>query len=102
MKRYVYGIARGRNHEWEAVSLDFDIAVQGRSFDEVNRLLTEAVVNYIQEAQEQPDEVRDALLRRRAPFRIRALWRWRLALAALSGRGQTAESTYGFPVPCPA
>lgn len=102
MKRYLYCIARGRNSQWEAVCLDFDIAVQGRSFEEVNRLLGEVIVDYVKEAVEQPDDVRDALLSRRAPFRTRAMWRWRLALAALSARSHTAESTYGFPVPCPA
>ena len=103
MSRYLYCIAHGREHEWEAFCLDFDLAVQGRSFQEVSSLLTQAVENYMQEVAQQPDEsVRRALINRRAPLHVRAMWRWRLALAALSGRSHTGESTYGFPVSCPA
>lgn len=102
MKHVLNCVARGRDQEWEALCLDLDVAVQGRSFDEVCDLLTQAIVNYVEEALDQPPEVRDALLSRRAPLSTRLWWKWRLALAARKGRGHTDESATGFSVPCPA
>ena len=39
MRRYLYGIAHGREGMWEAFSLVLDLAVQGRSFEEVSERL---------------------------------------------------------------
>jgi predicted RNase H-like HicB family nuclease len=102
MQRRLYCIARGRDRKWEAFCPDFDLAVQGQSYDDVRSLLHEAIQNYVHEAIEQPEPARTALLNRRSPFRTRLMWLWRLALAALGSKRQTGESTYGFPVQCPA
>jgi hypothetical protein len=100
--QYLYGIARGRKDQWEAFSLDFDLAVQGRSFEEVSELLREAVHAFLQTAMDQPEPARSALLRRTAPFRIRIMWATRFALWTMFHKKSTEKSTFGFPVPCHA
>ena len=85
----------------EAFSLDFDIAVQGRSFEEVSELLAEAIQAYVESAMEEPEPIRQALLERSAPFRTRLMWAFRVALWALLRKKRTEESTFGFPVSCP-
>ena len=102
MSQYLYGIAHGRVGEWEAFCVDFDLAVQGRSFEEVSRLLTEAVSAYVATAMEQPEPVRSQLLRRRVPLRVRLVWGFKIALWTIFHKKRTEESTFGFPVPCPA
>ena len=43
--------AKGRPGEWEAICLDYDIAVQGRSFEEVEKFLSEAIDDYVESAE---------------------------------------------------
>jgi hypothetical protein len=62
--------ASGRPGEWEAICLDYDIAVQGRSFDDVQRLLRLSIDDYIESARQETPEVRDRLLNRRVPARV--------------------------------
>ena len=100
--RNLFCTARGHGADWEAFCLDFDLAVQGGSFEEVKQRLSDAVVEYVTEACAQEAEVRERLLSRKAPLSIRALWRWRLALAAIIGGGHAEKVAYGFPVSCHA
>ena len=102
MSRYIYGVAHGRNGEWEAFSLEFDLAVQGASFEEVSELLTEAVRAYVATAMEQPEPTRSELLGRTAPLHVRLMWGLRVAFWTMFHRKRTEESTFGFPVSCPA
>lgn len=69
MERRLYCIASGRDHQWEAFCLDFDLAVQGQSYEEVRHSLHRAILHYVHEAIEQPEPARTALLKRRAPIR---------------------------------
>jgi hypothetical protein len=46
MSRTVLCFAQGREGRWEGICLDYDIAVAGRSFEEVRAVLTEAVRTY--------------------------------------------------------
>lgn len=62
--------AKGRPGEWEAICLDYDIAVQGRSFEEVEKFLSEAIDDYVESAKQEEPAVRDRLLRRQAPTHI--------------------------------
>ena len=64
-------VARWRRDQWEAFCLDFDIAVQGQSFDEVRVLLSEAVATYLQDAEAEGEPTRTTLLRRSVPSRFR-------------------------------
>lgn len=96
-------VVHGRANEWEAFCLDFDLAVQARSFDEVIDNLKVAIAAYVNTADAEPEPIRTQLLARRAPLFTRLLWRWRVAKWALRAPGtRTEESTFGFPVPCPA
>lgn len=94
--------AHGRDTEWEAICVDLDIAVQGRSFDEVRSLLSSAIASYVADAA--AESPRDALrlLTRRAPFHVRAVLALRLAWYNLMHGKQDREMQASFPVLCPA
>src|SRR2546423_2948860 len=102
MANEVLCVARGRGNDWEAFCLNFDLAVQGRSFDEVRALLSEAVKTYIEDAAAEPEPARTRLLDRGVPLHVRLLWAWRFFRAAFSGKTHDGDSAFGFPVACPA
>jgi hypothetical protein len=96
-------IARGHGDQWEAFCLDFDLAVQARSFDDARTRLVDAVVDYVETAMKEPEPVRSRLLRRRAPLRVRLAWAARLFLATVARPGsRPKDPPIGFPVACPA
>lgn len=102
MEKYLFCVARGRGTDWEAFCLDLDLAVQGKSFDDVRIRLEEALRAFVESAMQEPPHIRAKLLNRKAPLHIRLLWGWRFLKAALSGREDASVSTAGFPVPCHA
>jgi hypothetical protein len=81
-------IATGDYHEWEAFCLDFDLAVRGRSFEEVKGDLSHAIHVYIDKTLDEPQPVRSQLLSREAPFSVRLTWAWRLFVTVI-GRKRT-------------
>ncbi len=87
---------------WEAFSLDFDLAVQGRSFEEVSEGLKEAISSYLQDAAAEQEPACSRLLRRRVPMHVRLLWAWRFFWFALRGRKSDNDTTVWLPVACPA
>ena len=54
--------ASGHGHDWEAICLDLDIAVQGQSFDEVFNDLNEAIALYLESVRELPEAERARLM----------------------------------------
>jgi predicted RNase H-like HicB family nuclease len=69
--RTLHCYAEGQDGEWEAICLDLDIAVQGRSFEEVFLSLKEAISLYLESVADlQPGEQR-SLLYRSAPLSVR-------------------------------
>jgi hypothetical protein len=86
--RTLHCYAEGRDGDWEAICLDLDIAVQGRSFEEVFGSLREAISLYLRTVADLPTDERPALLRRQAPFTVR------LKFLAHATRGLFADS-YG-------
>ena len=94
-------VARARGNEWEAICLDFDLVVQGRSFDEVRSYLETAIVSYIQDAAAESEPARTRLLKRRAPWYVWFKWNWPFLKAKFSGRTDSGEAVR-FPVTCPA
>lgn len=60
--------AHGRDGDWEAICVDLDVAVQGASFEEVQMLLNEAVVEYVDAPMFETPKVRAQLLNRKAPW----------------------------------
>jgi len=98
-------IAHGSGHDWQAICLDLDIAVQADSLHDVTRILEQAVRSYLEDAMMQEEPTRAAMLNRSAPFLVRAAWAMRLFMATLFRRGpdrDARETTVGFPVECPA
>jgi hypothetical protein len=99
-QRSMMCIATGHDDQWEAFCLDYDLAVQGRSFDEVRRFLDKAVHMYAERALELPEPARSQLLNRKAPLSVRLMWAWRLFWRTVLGRAPGDDSTVGFPVAC--
>jgi len=94
--------AQGRPGDWEAICVDFDIAVQGRSFAEVQKMLEEAVADYVAAAMEEAPDVRSRLLSRRAPLSVSVMWTIRVLLSSLRHRRDDDDSSASFPIACAA
>ena len=100
MARELLCLARGGAERWEAICLDLDLAVQGRSFDEVRALLEEAVNTYVADANAEAEPAGSQLLARRVPLHVRLVWAWRFFKAALYGRPPGGDSAILLPVIC--
>lgn len=94
--------AHGKPGDWEGICIDFDLAVQGRSFAEVQRLLEEAVREYVAAAQDEKPTIRDQLLSRRAPLFVFLAWTIRVLVSSLRHRRDDDDSSASFPVVCAA
>lgn len=92
--------AHGRDNEWEAICLDLDIAVQGRSYQEVYGLLSEAIQTYVEDAQSEDPDTAIRLLSRQAPLLVRLRYMWDFLWSAVKARD--AEARHGFTMPCAA
>lgn len=104
MPEAILCVASGHGSQWEAFCLDFDLAVQGRSFEEVRRLLQRAIEMYIDAAAKEPEPIRSRLLGRKAPFLVRLMWAWRVFWSTLSIRATrrgNVSATVEF-IACPA
>jgi hypothetical protein len=71
---------------WEAVCLDFDIAVEGASLDEAVQQITKGVREYLDYVDKLPAEERRRFLRRRVPLSVRLSFAWRSLTTILLGR----------------
>jgi hypothetical protein len=103
MSKAVLCVASGQGSEWEAFCLDYDLAVQGQSFEEVRRLLKDAIEMYVDTAVKEPEPNRSRLLARKAPFSVRLMWAWRLFWSTLFVRATRRggeSATFEF-VTCP-
>jgi hypothetical protein len=69
--RSLHCYAEGQDGDWEAICLDLDIAVQGRSFEEVFASLQGAISLYLKSMTDLPAEERRSLLHRPAPLPVR-------------------------------
>ena len=69
--RTLHCYAEGRDGEWEAICLDLDIAVQGRSFEEVFAALRDAIALYLETVADLRPQERRSLLYRNAPLAVR-------------------------------
>ena len=83
--------AEGRGDKWEAICLDLDLAVQGRSFEEVYKGLNEMIFSYLETVSTYPPADRARLLNRRAPFALRLKHTVMYLLAYLFGRDSNTE-----------
>jgi hypothetical protein len=93
----------GHGDQWEAICVDFDIGVAGRSFDEVKQSLLWAVSTYVEDAVKEDAKTRDRLLRRGSPLTVKIRWALKLAIHSLFKRARGREEEQGwFNLPCPA
>ena len=75
MTRKLTCYAWGKPGDWEAICVDFDLATQGRSLEEVRSELQLALEDFLEYASELPENERDVVLRARTPWRLRVqLW----------------------------
>ena len=72
--RTLHCYATEADGQWEAICLDLDIAVQGRSFQETDAALAKAIHLYLEEVAMLDDAEREALLSRRAPLWTRIVY----------------------------
>ena len=68
MAKKILCYAEGGNGEWEALCLNFDLAVQGASLEDVRHDLEEAIRLYLDYVSNLPAEERAQFLNRRAPL----------------------------------
>jgi predicted RNase H-like HicB family nuclease len=104
MPKAIVCVATGRENDWEAFCLDFDLAVQGKSFEEVRVSLGRAIDMYLSSALAEPEPIRSRLLARKAPFSVRLMWACRVFWSTLSihvTRRDSYPATVEF-VACPA
>ena len=95
-------VVRGHTEHWEGFCLDLDLAVQGRSYDQVRDGLLKAIDGYIEAALLEDEHTRERLLNRRAPLRIRLYWALQLFWATIFSGSRKSDSITGFAVACPA
>ncbi len=77
-KRRILCYAERSGNEWEAFCVDFDLAVQGTSFREVQTKLHDQIHLFLETVEELPESERRKLLGRRMPLKERARLRLRL------------------------
>ena len=90
-----------RSDGWEAICVDFDIAVQGDSFSDVTHRLGQALQSYVQYINSLPnDEAKAAFITRRAPWHVRARMALSVILTLLFHSGDDGKRQ-SFAVACP-
>jgi predicted RNase H-like HicB family nuclease len=99
--RTLHCYAEGRDGDWEAICLDLDIAVQGRSFEEVFNSLQEAISLYLESVTDLPPREQRALLHRPAPFPVRLKFLTH-ALRGLIADGDGDRQVHQFTMPLAA
>ncbi len=100
MRKGLLCYAEGHGEAWEAFCLDLDLAVQGRSFEEVYRSLSAAIRDYVEAALKEDRATAERLLNRKAPLLDRLRF-YRYYLGSIL-RSHKDEETHGFTISCPA
>lgn len=94
--------AYGSNDQWQAICVDLDIAVQGRSFRDVLDHMGEAISTYIDDLANEDPVAAERLLSRRAPWYVRAKLALSSAIHILRMDRDDDQMTANFDVPCHA
>lgn len=108
MARLIRCFAQRHGNRWEAICLDFDLAVQGDSFEDVYRSLDTAVDEYVKYIATIEDSAeRQAFLNRRVPFGLRLKFTLSLIVASLllprrDGRWRDGDHGFGTGFTLPA
>lgn len=98
MTRTLHCYAEGQDGDWKAICLDLDIAVQGRTFEEVFASLREAIALHLESVADFPESERQRLLHRSVPLttRLKLLWQAARDLLGREG-GQTQHHQFTMP-----
>lgn len=83
MNRRLTCYIEGSDNQWEAICLDFDIAVQGISARDVEDHLLDAIRSYLEYAYSLPEAERAAFLDRQVPLFLRLKFVWNVIKSAL-------------------
>jgi hypothetical protein len=103
MAKKLICFARGREGDWEAICLNYDIAVHGRSFDEVEKLLSISIADYVESAMQEPPEAAARLLNRRVPRHVFLAYILAFLWHNIRGGGKGDDRLeHSFQMPCPA
>jgi hypothetical protein len=87
-----------REDGWEAICLDFDVAVQAESFAEVSRKLGEALHSYVEYVNTLPEEDRKRFLMRQVPRYVRAKFILGVISTMLFQRAdRSGHQSFGLP-----
>ena len=102
MNKAIWCYAEGRPGNWEAVCLDFDLAVQGRSFDEVYRELDESISMYMEYVSSLPEREQRRFLSRKVPLNLRLRFILVLLVTTLFKNSGDDRDRAGFLLHCQA
>lgn len=101
MVKYLTCYAEGRGNHWEAFCLDLDIAVTGKSFQDVYGTLHTAIDTYIEDVRKESSEQQVRLLNRGVPLSVRIrlfskfVWQW--LWIKRGSDGESASFTVLYP-----
>jgi hypothetical protein len=97
--RAVRCFAEGRDGQWEAVCLDFDLSVQGGSFTDVYARLNDQIALYLEEVASLPMAERRRFWRRKVPFTVALVMLAKMARLAIAAPRGRAVHEYSMPLP---
>ena len=103
MDKVLICYAEGRpDGKWEAVCVDYDIAVEGQSIAHVIDELRAAITDYLKYVETLPPKERARFLRRRTPFlaKLKFLY-WSFMDLFCNGRRDHLQR-HDFTLPCAA
>lgn len=91
--------AEGLGSAWEGICLNFDLAVQGTSVNDVMSKLEAAIREYLEYAHSLPEAEQKRFLSRRVPWYVTLKVAFRTLSASLCHRRDT-KGRYSYSVPC--
>lgn len=92
MNKAIWCYAEGQQGNWEAICLDFDLSVQGESFDAVYRDLHESILMYLDYIEGLPKDEQAQFLNRRVPLGLRLKFISNLFLSTFKRNGKDRAS----------
>lgn len=98
MRKIVVCYAEGVQDTWEAFCVDFDLAVQGRSFEEVYHKLDQQIGVFLEGVMALPENERANLLNRRMPLVDRLKLISKAFWPIFSNRSNKLHHTYDVPI----
>ena len=98
MRKIVVCYAEGVQDSWEAFCVDFDLAVQGRSFEDVYHKLDQQIGLFLEGVMALPENERVRLLNRKMPLINRIKLFSIVSWSILSNHGNKLHHTYDVPI----